>query len=175
MPGLRPSPRDDVGGFTLLHLLVVLVALAALAVVGIPGFFERPNVTLENGAVLLAEDLRTAQNRAAFSREPLFLRMFPDGDGYEVMARTGKPIADPRSGRPFVRRYSVDGVFEGLRIAGYRTGPDDTLVLSPTGETSDDFEVRLEFLGDERLVRAARGTGLVTIEGSTSGFVDDGL
>lgn len=174
MLGRRPATKGA-GGFTLLHLLLVLVALSAVAAVGIPMFFERPHVTLENGAVLLAEDLRTAQNRAAYSREPLFLKMLPDGDGYEVLDIGGEPIADPRTGRPFVRRYSIDGVFEGLHITEYRTGSDDTLVLSAQGETSDTFEVRLAFLGKERLVRAARTSGLVTIEGTTSGFVDDGL
>jgi len=173
---LRPfHRRPGAGGFTLLHLVLVLVLLSAVATVGIPMFFERPNVTLENGAVLLAEDLRTAQNRAAFSRQALFLRMLDEGDGYEVVTKDGKPIDDPRTGRPFLRRYSIDGVFEGLRIIEHESGPDATLVLSPTGEISDALMVRLEFLGDERVIRAARGTGLVTIEGSTSGFVDDGL
>ncbi len=119
----RPASRLR-GGFTMLHLVLVLVVLSALAAIGIPMFFERPHVTLENGAVLLAEDLRAAQNRAAFSREPLFLRMLPDGDGYEVVTRTGKPIDDPRTGRPFLRRYSIDGVFEGLVITDYSTGPE---------------------------------------------------
>lgn len=159
----------------MLHLILLLVGLSGLAMVGIPMFFERGNVTLENGAVLLARDLRTAQNRAAYSREALFLCFYEDGDGYEVVTRTGKPIDDPRTGRPFVRRYSIDGVFEGLRITELKAGQDDTIVLSAIGETSDILEVRLEFEGEVRLVYAERASGMVTIEGSTSGFVDDGV
>ncbi|MDF1800638.1 MAG: hypothetical protein P1V81_15790 [Planctomycetota bacterium] len=174
MPQLRAA-RRAVSGFTMLHLILLLVGLSGLAMVGIPMFFERASVTLENGAVLMARDLRTAQNRAAYSHEVLFLRFFEDGDGYEVVTRTGEPIDDPRTGRPFVRRYSIDAVFEGLRITELQAGQDDTIVLSPIGETSDILEARLEFEGEVRLIYAERGTGMITIEGSTSGFVDDGI
>ena len=174
MPQLRAA-RRAVSGFTMLHLILLLVGLSGLAMVGIPMFFERGTVILENGAVLLARDVRTAQNRAAYSREPLFLRFFEDGDGYEVVTRSGTPIDDPRTGRPFVRHYSIDGVFEGLRITEVRTGPDDTLILSAIGETSHILEVRLEFDGEHRQLYAERSSGMITIEGSTSGFVDDGI
>lgn len=167
------SPRR--GGFTLLHLVLLLGILTVAAAVAIPQFFAREIVTLENGAVLLARDLRAAQNRAAFSHETLFFRFFEDGDGYEVVTKSGKPILDPRTGRLFVRRYSTDGVFEGLRIDSVEAGDDRTLVLTASGEISDELRVSLSFKGSQRLLRAARPTGLVKIEGSTSEFLDDGL
>ncbi len=171
-----PARRSRRAGFTMLHLVVLLVLLSAGAAIAIPRFFGQEVVTLENGAVLLARDLRTAQNRAAFSREVLFLRFFDDGDGYEVVTKSGKPIMDPRTGRPFVRHYSIDGVFEGLRIESVDAGGDDrTIVLSALGETSEPLTVKLTFAGHERVLRAARSTGLVVIEGTTSGFLDSGL
>ena len=169
------APPHGRSGFTLLHLVLLLVLLSAGAAVAIPRFFDRDIVTLENGAVLLAHDLRAAQNRAAFSHEALFMRFFDDGDGYEVVTRSGKPIKDPRTGRPFVRHYSKDGVFEGLRISSVHAGDDRTILLSALGETSDQLTVELDFDGDTRTLRAARSTGLVVIDGTTSGFLDDGL
>jgi len=171
----RSPSHQRKAGFTLLHLTLLLVLLSTGAAVAIPYFFGRDIVTLENGAVLLARDLRTAQNRAAFSREPLFLRFFEDGDGYEVVTKTGNPITDPRTGRPFVRHYSIDGVFEGLVIESVDAGEDRTIVLSALGETSDRLTVKLAFEEHHRTIRAARSTGLVVIEGTTSGFLDDGL
>lgn len=174
MSELHPRARRK-SGFTLLHLVILLVLMSAGAAIAIPRFFGRDVVTLENGAVLLARDLRTAQNRAAFSREPLFLRFFENGDGYEVVRKSGTPIKDPRTGRPFSRHYSIDGVFEGLSIESVDAGDDRTIVLSALGETSDPLTVKLAFMGHHRVVHAARSTGLVTIEGTTSGFLDDGL
>ena len=162
------------GGFSLLGLILWLCGLSVFAAIAVPMFFERSIVTLENGAVLLANDLRAAQNRAAYSGQILFMRFFEDGDGYEVVDRNSKPITDPRTGRPFVRHYSIDGVFEGLRIAELHLQDGRTLVFSQTGETSSGLECLLEFEGDTRQLLAERKTGIVTIEGSTSGFVDDG-
>jgi len=174
MLATTPQPHRR-SGFTLLHLVLLLGILTVAAAVAIPRFFGREIVTLENGAVLLARDLRAAQNRAAFSHETLFFRFFEDGDGYEVVTKSGDPILDPRTGRLFVRRYSMDGVFEGLRIDSVEAGEDQTLVLTASGEISDELLVHLSFMGSERVLRAARPTGLVEIEGSTSEFLDDGL
>ena len=173
MPPTAPL-QTPTKGFTLLHLVILLVTLSVGAALAIPYFFGRDIVTLENGAVLLARDLRAAQNRAAHSRESLFLRFFADGDGYEVVTKSGSPIQDPRTGRPFVRRYSTDGVFEGLTIESVEAGPDRTLVLSALGATSDELVAHLSFMGAARTLRAARTTGRVEIEGSTSEFLDDG-
>jgi type II secretory pathway pseudopilin PulG len=170
-----PVPSQARAGFTLLHLALLLALLSVGAAVAIPRFFDRDIVTLENGAVLLARDLRAAQNRAAYSREPLFLRFFGDGDGYEVIAKSGNPIKDPRTGHPFVRHYSSDGVFEGLRITSIEAGDDNTIVLSALGETSDRLIIELSFGGNTRTLRSARSTGLTVIDGTTSGFLDDGL
>lgn len=168
------SSRTRSRGFNLTHLILMLVVLSGSAAVAIPYFFERDIVTLENGSVLLARDLRAAQNRAAYSREALFMRFFEDGDGYEVVTKSGRIIDDPRTGRPFSRHYSSDGVFEGLSISSVDAGDDRTLVFSILGEISDQLVAELSFKGQTRTLRAARSSGLVEIEGSTSGFIDDG-
>lgn len=171
---VRTTPKLNSSGFSLLGLTLWLSGLSVVAAIAVPMFFERGIVTLENGAVLLASDLRAAQNRAAYSGQILFMRFFDDGDGYEVVDQDGAPITDPRTGRPFIRHYSIDGVFEGLRIAELSLNDGRTLVFSQTGETSSGLDCILEFEGETRQLLAERKTGIVTIEGSTSGFVDDG-
>ena len=173
-PTIQAGQANGSGGFSLLGLILWLVGLSTVAAIAVPMFFERSIVTLENGAILLASDLRAAQNRAAYSGQVLFMRFFEDGDGYEVVDQSSEPITDPRTGRPFVRHYSIDGVFEGVRIGELQLNDGRTLVFSKTGETSSPLRCVLEFEGDKRHLVAARKTGIVTIEDSTSGFSDDG-
>ena len=52
-------------GFTILELLAVVLLISMVAAVTIPAFFQDANVTLENASILLARDLRAAQNRSA--------------------------------------------------------------------------------------------------------------
>jgi len=171
---VRTTPKQLSSGFSLLGLILWLSGFSVVAAIAVPMFFERGVVTLENGAVLLASNLRAAQNRAAYSGEVLFMRFFDNGDGYEVVDQDSQHIPDPRTGRPFVRQYSIDGVFEGLRIAELGLNDGRTLVFSQTGETSSSLGCLLEFEGETRQLFAERRTGIVTIEGSTSGFLDDG-
>ncbi len=160
-------------GLSLLGLILWLVSLSVFAAIAVPMYFER-GLTAENGARLLAQDLRSAQNRAAYSGMLLFMRFYEDGDGYEVVDNQGDPIADPRTGRPFVRRYSSDGVFEGLSIKDLVLSTDRTLVFTASGEISSSLECTLQFENETRHLAAKRLTGIVTIPDSTSGFVDDG-
>jgi hypothetical protein len=149
------------------------VGISFLAAVAVPMYFEG-GLTAENGACLLAQDLRAAQNRAAYSGQTLFMRFFEDGDGYEVVDSQGEPISDPRTARPFVRQYSKDGVFEGLVIRDLVLSSGNTLVFSASGEISSALECTLHFEDEVRHLVAKRPTGIVTIPDSTSGFVDDG-
>ncbi|MBK7878880.1 MAG: hypothetical protein IPJ77_24740 [Planctomycetes bacterium] len=94
-------------GFSLLELLLVLVGITVLAAVSIWAFFARAEVTLENAARLLVEDLHLAQSRALFLRAPVEFRFDADGFGYQVSDSTGQ--SSGVEALDFLgRRYDVD-------------------------------------------------------------------
>lgn len=162
------------GGFTLLELLISLMTIAVVASVAIPFYFSRPDVTLENAAILLAKDLRAAQNRAAFLGEETILEILPDGDGYQVLDRHGAPVDHPRNQLPFERRYGIDAVFRGVHIDRVDFGGDRRLVFGPRGEPREAVSLVLRYGDDERRVLVDPPYGHVTIVGSTSGWIDVG-
>lgn len=170
---MSPVPRAR-GGFTLLELLITLIVISALAAVVIPVFFLRPEVTLENASVLLAHDLRTAQNRSAYLAEPSRFEFFADGDGYRVVGPKGQVVENPTTGLPFVRRYSEDAIFRGVRVIEASCGGDRVLEYDKGGQALEKARIVLAFRGETRTLELARGSGRVTILGSTSGFVDEG-
>jgi prepilin-type N-terminal cleavage/methylation domain-containing protein len=162
------------GGFTLLELLVVLVLLSTVAAVAIPAYFSRSDVTLENAAILLAKDLRAAQNRAAFRGEETVLEVFEDGDGYRVLDALGHAVTNPRNDLPFERVYSVDAVFRGVTVSAANLPADRCLRFSARGEPSGPIEVVLRFGEDQRTITMSPPFGEIRILGSTSGWVDLG-
>ena len=162
-------------GFTVLELLVTLFVISVLAAIAIPAFFGRPEVTLENASVLLAHDLRTAQNRSAYLAEPCRFVFDDDGDGYRVLNLRGDVILNPATGQPFVRRYSVDAVFSGVIVEGVECGGDRAIAYDEHGRVLEGARVTLEFRGHRRILVVDDAKGAVTIEGSTSGFVDQGF
>jgi len=161
------------GGFTLLELLIALIAISVIAAVAIPAYFSRSDVTLENAAVLLARDLRAAQNRSAYLGEETRVQFLPDGDGYLVMNQLGKPIDNPRNELPFERRYSVDAVFRGVVIQAFHHA-GDAIVFDEHGEPDGPATITLTFGDDERTIRMSPPYGSIEILGSTSGWVDLG-
>lgn len=162
------------GGFTLLELLITLIVVSALAAVAIPVFFLQPEVTLENASVLLAHDLRTAQNRSAYLGEPSRFEFFSDGDGYRVVGPKGQVVENPTTGLPFVRRYSEDAIFRGVRVIEASCEGDSVLDYSQGGQALEAAHIVLSFRGETRTLELARGSGRVKILGTTSGFVDEG-
>ncbi|MCZ6598601.1 MAG: type II secretion system protein [Planctomycetota bacterium] len=161
-------------GFTIIELLLALVVISLVAALSIPAYFARSEVTLENAAVLLARDLRSAQNRAAFRGRRTVVEMFPDRDGYQVLDQTGRPVTNPRTSEAFVRRYSIDGVFRGVEVLNVDFGGDRRLVYDENGQPGEAGEVTLGFDGDTRVVRVSAPGGRITILGTTSGWVDLG-
>ena len=103
--------RGRRGGFTILELLIALMLIAIVASLAVPSWFDRSEVTLENACVLLARDLRLAQNRAAVLGEETVVEFSTAGTGYTVYDPWGKTIMHPRTRRPFHRDYAADGVF----------------------------------------------------------------
>ena len=158
-------------GFTLLELIVALALVALVAALAVPAYFARGDVTLENAAQLLAEDLRLAQNHAAFHRAPTTFRF--EGNGYAALGAEGEPLVHPRTELAFVRDYDRDAVFRGVRIVAVDLGGAPDLRFEPGGTAAGDLRVRLRFGDDERVVVLARGSGRIEIHGTTRGYADD--
>ena len=167
----RPASRR---AFTLIELIIALAMIAVVATFAVPAWFERGEVTLENAAQLLADDLRDAQNRAAALGKPTTVVFSIDGAGYEAVERDGDVIAHPRTGRPFVRSYPADGVFEGVEVFEVELGPARSLTYSADGRAGSGGRIVLSFDGETRTLIVEPGTGRMTLVGGTSAWVDDG-
>lgn len=161
-------------GFTLLELLVALVLISLLAAIAIPVYFGRGEVTLENAAILLAKDLRAAQNRSAFLSETTMVEPLAHGDGYRIMDSDGLPVDNPLNQLPFERRYSVDGVFRGVVVSAFELGPDGRLAFDERGMASESGHFTLRYGDDERTVLITAPHGQIQVLGSTSGWIDRG-
>jgi prepilin-type N-terminal cleavage/methylation domain-containing protein len=161
-------------GFTILELLVTLLVVSVVAAVTIPAFFRQPVVTLENAAVLLARDFRAAQNRSAYLAVECRFQFTDDGQGYRVTGSDGDVVENPATALPFTRRYSEDGVFDGVEVVAVECGGDRTLVYDILGRATESIRVTLAFEGDIRVIEVTEGKGDVAIVGSTSDWVDLG-
>src|SRR5690606_25726658 len=69
-------------GFTVLELAVALALITLVAVLAIPAFYGRPEVTLDRAALLLARDLRIAQNEAVRWSGDVHFDFLAEGQGY---------------------------------------------------------------------------------------------
>jgi prepilin-type N-terminal cleavage/methylation domain-containing protein len=170
MPG-----RSPLRGFTLLELLLVLVLLSLCAATTVRWYFSNAEVTLENAAILLARDLRAAQHRSIFLSEPGRFQFLAGGEGYAVTDSLGTLALNPTTDLPFVRVYGDDGVFAGVHVKDALAGGDRTLEIDKRGLPLEDLSVTLTFENDERRVQLDRVSGVITIVGSTSGWLDDEL
>lgn len=161
-------------GFTIVELLGALVLIAIAAAIAVPAYFGRSEITLERASILLARDLRSVQNRAAYLGETSTVSFLEEGDGYRVTDPTGVIIRNPSTDLPFERRYSADGVFQGVSILDVRFGPDHAVTYDERGVPQEEGELTLSFRGDTRTLRLHGITGVVEILGTTSGWVDSG-
>ena len=153
------------GGFSLLHLTLLLAVMTILACVAIPGWFSRTEITLDNAVHLLARDIRDAQDRAAFQHRKLRLRFLAGGDGYAILDSRGHPIESPVGAGDFVRRYSRDAVFRGVRIEPIMTGDGGDLHFGSRGRTPTASQVAVTFRGESRLVEIEEFTGEISVDG----------
>ena len=162
------------GGFTLLELLIALTLITVAAALAIPAYFGRGDVTLESAAVLLAKDLRAAQNRSAYLAQSTFFELLPEGDGYRVLNAAGEPVDNPRNELPFERVYSIDAVFRGVRIVDADLGEDGRLEFNERGEPNRTIWIKLRFEDDTRMIEMTRPYGQIRVLGSTTGWMDQG-
>ncbi len=144
--------------------MLMLAIVTVAATLAITSWFQRPCVTLDGAARLLAQDLEDVQDRAAYQRRALRLSFFPDGDGYEVLDAAGRPITAPIGGGEFRRRYSENAVFRGVRVEQTQVGPQGAIHFGPYGLALEGGRVVLSFGDEYRVLRIAPTSGLVTIE-----------
>lgn len=157
---------ERAGGFSLLELLLVLGLVTIVATVSIWAFFARGEVTLENAAKLLADDLQLAQSRAVFLKTPVEVRFDDDGLGYRITDTSGRTsgiAALDLTGR----RYDVDAVFEGVRVQEIR-GPrassrERTLVFDARGSAEHTAWITLAYRGETRTVELDAKTGACVV------------
>lgn len=171
-PALCRVPRR--GGFTILELTVVLVVLAVLSSFTIPAWFDRPEITLDNAARLLARDLRDVQNRAALYQSPLRMRFDEDGGGYAATTDEGASILSPYGARPFERRYDRDAVFRGVRIESRDLGGLEAVEFTARGTVRQGARLVVTYRGEQRILRMRPFSGMIEIDGLASPWIDNG-
>lgn len=152
-------------GFSLLHMTLLLAVMTLLACVAIPGWFSRSDVTLDNAVQLLARDLSDAQDRAAFQHRSLRFEFDVGGDGYTVIDTQGRSLEAPVGRGRFVRRYSADAVFRGVRVESLAVGPDNALHFGPRGMALNGGRLVLAFQGEKRLIEIESASGNVSVDG----------
>jgi len=168
------APSWRFPGVSILGLAVGLALIAGAATVAIPAFFGRPEVSLDNAAILLARDLRAAQNHAVVERKDMLVLFHPDGDGYRIVDEDGRPMPSPTGGADFDRRYSADAVFENVRISAVRSEPGQQVRFGRDGFSHSHARIQLSYRDETRTVRVRRGTGKVEIDGLRRPWEDDG-
>lgn len=170
--GRGASPRTR--AFTLPELALVLALITLLAVVAIPLFYGRPGVTLDSAAILLAKDLRYAQNLAVERGIEMSLEFAPDASGYRVTDAHGRPVPNPLGSGELARDYRRDAVFEGVTIESVQLGPTPRARFSPTGLALQGGTIRLAYRSHQRTLHLQAGTGLIDLEGLTRPWTDTG-
>ena len=161
-PSSSAAPRRR--GTSLLGVLVLLAVLGVAASLAIPAWFHRPDVTLENAAHLLAQDLRDVQNRATLAHFAMEVRFEPDGDGYRAVRTNGEPLNAPVGDGPFVRTYSRDAVFRGVRVLRVDFEGAEAMRFDRRGSAVTTGEIVLGFRGEERTVHVDRRTGRLYVD-----------
>jgi hypothetical protein len=172
-----PTARRQLrrAGISLLLVLVTLTLIAVLAAIVVPAYFARHDVTLDNASVLVAHELRAAQTWAATHAREVTFEFATDGDGFRVLGPEGAVIErnDPRG--PFARRFSSDGVFEGVRFEAIDFGPGGAVRFDERGHARNGGSVAITFLEERRILRLAAGTGRITLEGLGRAWHDDAV
>jgi len=166
-PAIFSTSRGAHGGFTLSELLLSFVALTLVALVAISSFFSQTEVTLHNATRLLADDIRTAQNRAMLLQVPVALRFEEDGDGYAIEDLGFGPAHLKELIPPVARRYSADGVFEGVRVRQLDLGGATQLRFDAQGRAERGATITLGYEGETRSVVIDAGRGIALRPDST--------
>lgn len=150
------------GGFSLLELLVVLALVTGLATFSVWAFFSRGEVTLDNAAELLVEDLHLAQSRALYLRTPVSVHFDDDGHGYGVSdgsgEKTGIEALDVLG-----RRYDTDAVFDGVSVVDVRGPAGRNVRFDAKGHVAGTTWITLGYRGESRTVRLEEAPGAIFV------------
>jgi type II secretory pathway pseudopilin PulG len=171
------APRGTAGrrGVSLLGILIGLAVIGIVACLAIPRFYSQPEITLDNAAVLLAKDLRSAQNWAARAGRDLSVVFEENGDGWRVVDEQDRILKRPEDKAPFRRVFSVDAVFEGVTIVHADFEGAWRVQYDRHGRATQGGAVVLEFGGERRTLTVGENSGIMSIEGLEREWVDDGL
>lgn len=150
-------------------MLFSLCGIAVVAMLAIPAFFERPDFTLDNACDLLRRDLRSAQNRATYLHAEA--QFVIDADGWRALDKHGALLVGMGEDHPIVRRFSSDGVFEGVHAEHIHVGSDGELLITSRGSILESGELVLRFRDEQRTVTIERGNGRVVYPGSDDDVV----
>jgi prepilin-type N-terminal cleavage/methylation domain-containing protein len=178
--GLPPATADRARravarGFTILELVLVLAVVTIIAAISIWAYFARPEVTLDNAALLLARDMRIAQNRAVLLRHPVYLVFFKEGDGYRIVDEL-EESAFSRAGFERVERcFSRDAIFEGVKILHLGLAANDRVVFPPDGGEPPAGRLMLSYGSETRTLEIEGGTGRILLTERASDKANAGL
>jgi Tfp pilus assembly protein FimT len=166
------SPRVARAGVSLLTMLLALASMAIVAGFAIPAFFEAPGVTLDSATRLLARDLRIAQNLAGFDGIPCTFEFLDEGRGWRVVDERGEILTRPDQEGPFVRDFTVDGVFEGVRLEHIDFDHKRSLHFDKLGRALPGGTLKVTFGEESRVVRVFALTGRVILDGLAEEYFD---
>ena len=110
--------------------------------------FSRAEITLNNAARLLVDDLHMAQARSSYTHTPIEFVFLPNGEGYYTLDASDSVLPSER----VPRKYSADAIFEGVEIIDRRLGSQTTLVFDANGHANTDVSITLSFSGHTRTV-----------------------
>ncbi len=145
--------------------MIVLAVVTVTAAASIWAYFSRPEVTLDNAALLLARDMRLAQNRASLLHRPVSLIFREDGDGYRIVDGLEDSPLPRRGPERFERWYSRDAIFEGVKILRVGLGAGERLVFDGEGSTTPVGRITLSYEEETRTLELEAGTGRILLTG----------
>ncbi len=155
------SSRSDrrEAGFTIVELAAALVLIMLVTTFAITAWFGRSDVTLQNAAELLIEDLRHVQTRAILEHTPVEVLFDVDGGGYRARELVGPELPDG------ARRYTRDAVFEDVRIGAVRVQGGGPLAFDALGHPASDASITLTQADGTRTVLVHARSSVIEIEG----------
>jgi hypothetical protein len=169
------SGSSAVRAFTILELLLVLAVVTFTAAISIWAYFSRPEVTLDNAALLLARDMRIAQNRALLLRHPVYLVFYKEGDGYRVVDDLQESSIARQGYERIERRFSRDAIFEGVKILRVGLGSNDCIAFPSDGGPMPSGRLMLSYGNETRALEIEDGTGRILLSDHSTALSGSGL